>query len=34
MKLRSQLKQKEDVEQQNATIMDELNEYRGKYLES
>jgi len=34
MKLRSKLKQKDEVEQENSHILDELNEYRAKYIES
>ena len=34
MKLRSKLKQKEDVENENTQIMDELNEYRAKFIDS
>ena len=34
MKLRSKLKQEEEVENENTQIMDELNEYRAKYIDS
>ena len=34
MKLRSKLKAKEDVEEDNERILSELNEYRSKYLDS
>ena len=34
MKLRSKLKSKEEVEEQNEKLIEELNEYRGKYLDS
>ena len=34
MKLRSKLKAKDDLEEQNVAIMVELNDYRSKYLEA
>lgn len=34
LKLRSQLKAKADVEEQNQAFAQEVNEYRSKYLES
>ena len=34
MKLRAKLKSKEDAEDENAKLLDELNEYRNKFIES
>jgi len=34
MKLRSRLKQKEEVEEVNEKILEEMNEYRSKYIDS
>lgn len=34
MRLRSVIKSKEDVEEQNQALIQEMNSYRSKYLES
>ena len=34
MKLRAKLKSKEDAEEQNAKLLEELNDYRNKFIES
>jgi hypothetical protein len=34
MKLRSKLKQKEDVEDENQKLLDEVHDYKAKYIES